>query len=212
MTLTKLNKDRQTALEASEKNRARDRMIIKFREDRIKELESRVSQLEQSDKSGQTGHDCAKCNDLTRQLIDAQQEISQWLEVADKNPLVAKLQAENAELKATRATLQAEINHTPESLTARVRGLNEMTNNLNSYLKEYCMGQGLNEMVQKREVANHEMSAKIETLEASLVEKDSQHADKVRGLSEEHETKTAALTERLESLKATYEAEKQKLE
>ena len=42
-TLTKSNKDKQKALEASEKNRARDKMIIKFREERISELESRLN-------------------------------------------------------------------------------------------------------------------------------------------------------------------------
>lgn len=131
-------------------------MIIKFREERIRELEARVNQLQNDDKSGQTGHDCQKCNDLTRQLADAQREISQWLEVADKNPLVAKLTAENTELKAQRMALQAEIKVTPDSLTARIRGLNDMTNNLNSYLKEYCMGQGLDQLVQKLEATTQE--------------------------------------------------------
>ena len=50
--------------------------------------------------------------------------------------------------------LQAEIKVTPESLTARIRGLNDMTNNLNSYLKEYCMGEGLDTLVQKLETSN----------------------------------------------------------
>ena len=44
--LTKSNKDKQKALEASEKNRARDKMIIKFREERIAELESRLAKAE----------------------------------------------------------------------------------------------------------------------------------------------------------------------
>ena len=46
--LTKSNKDKQTALEASEKNRARDKMIIKFREERIAELEARLARAEES--------------------------------------------------------------------------------------------------------------------------------------------------------------------
>ena len=36
-------------MEASEKNRSRDKMIIKFREERIAELESRLSKSEESD-------------------------------------------------------------------------------------------------------------------------------------------------------------------
>ena len=46
-TLTKSNRDKQTALEASEKNRARDKMIIKFREERITELENRLARAEE---------------------------------------------------------------------------------------------------------------------------------------------------------------------
>ncbi len=42
VALNKTNKDKQTALEASEKSRARDKMIIKFREERIAELEARL--------------------------------------------------------------------------------------------------------------------------------------------------------------------------
>ena len=46
--MTKSNKDKQTALEASEKNRARDKMIIKFREERIAELEAKLARAEES--------------------------------------------------------------------------------------------------------------------------------------------------------------------
>lgn len=48
-----------------------------------------------------------------------------------------------------------------------------MTNNLNSYLKEYCMGRGLDNMVQKLETSYQEMTSKAETLEGQLAEKDS---------------------------------------
>ena len=48
--------------------------------------------------------------------------------------------------------LQAEIKSSPESLTAYIRGLNDMTTNLNSYLKEYCMGEGLDSLVHKLEI------------------------------------------------------------
>ena len=97
-------------------------------------------------------------------------------------------------------------------MTARIRGLNDLTNNLNSYLKEYCMGEGLDTLVSKLETSNQEMSTKVETLEKDLREKEQEHGDKLRNLTEEHESKTALLNERLESLKASYEAEKQKME
>lgn len=63
-TLTKSNKDKTTALEASEKNRARDKMIIKFREERIAELESKLAKANEAGKaaeSGTTGDPCEEC-------------------------------------------------------------------------------------------------------------------------------------------------------
>ena len=56
------------------------------------------------------------------------------------------------------------------------------------------------------------MSSRVETLESELAEKDSQQAEKLRANSEEHEAKTVALTEKLEQLKASFEAEKLKIE
>ena len=81
-------------------------MIIKFREERINELESRLktTSAETSGVSGST-NDCDKCIMLSKQLEDAQKEISQWLEVADKNPQVAKLQCENSELLTAKIAL-----------------------------------------------------------------------------------------------------------
>jgi len=63
--LTKSNKDRQAALEASEKNRARDQMIIKFREERIKELEARVSKPDSTGVTAST-NDCNDCISLKK--------------------------------------------------------------------------------------------------------------------------------------------------
>ena len=62
--------------------------------------------------------------------------------MADKNPQAAKLFAEKQDLLAAKQALQNELGVTPESLTARIRGLNELTSNLNAYLKEYCMSEG----------------------------------------------------------------------
>ena len=87
---------------------------------------------------------------------------------------------------------------TPESLTARIRGLNELTNNLNAYLKEYCMSDGFDRLKQELETANQEMTTKVETLEAELSGLENQQAEKVRVLSEDHEVKMVALSEKLE--------------
>jgi len=43
---------------------------------------------------------------------------------------------------------------TPESLTARIRGLNELTNNLNAYLKEYCLNEGFDRLKEELENSN----------------------------------------------------------
>ena len=199
--LTKSNKDKQTALEASEKNRARDKMIIKFREERIAELEARLARAEESradSTAASSDAACENCPSLRKQLEDAAKEIAQWVEVADKNPQAAKLFAEKQELLATKQALQSELQVTPESLTARIRGLNELTNNLNAYLKEYCMSDGFDRLKQELETANQEMTTKVETLEAELSGLESQQAEKVRVLSEDHEVKMAALSEKLE--------------
>lgn len=139
-------------MEASEKNRARDKMIIKFREERIAELESKLANANSSsetatnDTSSAGGSKCEECPILKKQIEDAQQEISMWMEVSDKNPKAAKLFAEKEDLLAAKKQLQSELKVTPESLTARIRGLNELTNNLNAYLKEYCMDEGFDNL------------------------------------------------------------------
>lgn len=68
---------------------------------------------------------------------------------------------------------------TPESLTARIRGLNELTNDLNAYLKEYCLDEGFDRLKQELETANQDLTAKVEGLEASLGAKEEVHVQKV---------------------------------
>ena len=52
-------------------------MIIKFREERIKELEARLG-IQRDETSGISGstNDCEKCIMLNKQLEDAQKEIA----------------------------------------------------------------------------------------------------------------------------------------
>jgi len=47
---------------------------------------------------------------------------------------------------------------TPESLSARIRGLNEMTSDLNAYLKEYCMSEGFDRLKQELEQSKMELT------------------------------------------------------
>jgi len=52
------------------------------------------------------------------------------------------------------------------------------------------------------------MSTKVETLESEIREKDSDYAEKLRSLALDYESKTVLLNDKLESLKASHEAEK----
>ena len=101
---------------------------------------------------------------------------------------------------------------TPDSLTARIRGLNELTSDLNAYLKEYCMSEGFDRLKQELETITQEMTAKVEGLETELADKESVHTEKIRSLTEDHEGKMSTLNERIEELNFTFEKEKIKIE
>ena len=137
-------------------------MIINFREERLKDLESKLAKAQEESSTTPTQSD--ESDSLRKQLEDAQKEIEQWLEVADKNPQAIMLEAEKKELIAKNQTLQGELDVTPESQTARIRGLNELTNNLNAYLKEYCMSEGFDRLKEELESANQELTSKFEML------------------------------------------------
>lgn len=76
----------QQAVESFEKQCARDKMIIKFREDRINKLEQPVSK--------ETAKD-----DQAKLIADLKKEIQLWKEAADHNSQAAKLFAEKADLQ-----------------------------------------------------------------------------------------------------------------
>lgn len=90
-------------------------MIIKFREERIAELETKLAKAQDdltSSHGGETaasesghGGDCIECQSYKKQLDDANKEISQWVECAEKNPQAAKLFAEKEELLANKIAL-----------------------------------------------------------------------------------------------------------
>jgi hypothetical protein len=117
----------QAALETFEKQSSRDKMIIKFREQRIAKLEEKV------DRSG-----CTECVNLKDELAALKEERDSWKESSERNPQAAKLFVEKAELIMQKASLEAEAKVTPESLTAQIRGLNDLTESLSNYLKEHC--------------------------------------------------------------------------
>lgn len=87
-------------------------MIIKFREERISDLENKLAAVRASN-TQTTDQGCDTCSELKKQLEEAQKEISQWAEVADKTEQAAKLFAEKEELLAAKKALQDELKETP---------------------------------------------------------------------------------------------------
>lgn len=83
-----------------------------------------------------------------------------------------------------------------------------MTSDLNAYLKDYCMSEGFERLKEELELSK----GKVESLETSLADKETQHTEKVKGLSEEYEVALNALTEKLDQASSSFEIEKQKIE
>lgn len=187
-------------------------MIIKFREERISDLENKLAALRSNTKTCGDQSGCETCAELRKQLEEAQKEISQWSEVADKTEQAAKLFAEKEELLAAKRALQDELKETPQSLTARIRGLNELTNNLNAYLKEYIMSEGFDRLKEELEQSREELTTKVASLESEMQDKEKSYTEKIRSLGEEHEVQLQELNERLETMKETFKSEKVKIE
>ena len=55
-SLVEANKNKQISIEAFMKNGQRDRMVLKFREDRIHELENKLAKLKEEKTSGSTNN------------------------------------------------------------------------------------------------------------------------------------------------------------
>ena len=79
-------------------------MIIKFREERIADLEARLAKANDHSDSGSTAASDTGTlvASLMKQLDEANREISQWIECAENNPQAAKLFAEKQELLAAK--------------------------------------------------------------------------------------------------------------
>ncbi len=106
-------------MDSLEKQRQRDRMIIKFREDRISKLEV----------SGQTAGSYTE--DKSKFVQDLKKELALLKEAADSNVAQAKLFSEKQELQNQYDNLLKESKVLPDSLNAHMRSLNEMMENLN---------------------------------------------------------------------------------
>lgn len=190
-------------------------MVLKFREERISELENKLAKMKDTQDSGakptECKGDCEECKSLKVQLANAKKEAEEWKATHERNPPAAKLFAEKAELEKKLKALQDELKVTPESLTARIRGLNDMTNDLNSYLKQYCMDSQKN-LKEELENAKSELGSKVTSLEAEMALRETQHAERIKIMTSEHETKLKDLKDKMETMKANLASEKAKLE
>lgn len=65
-------------------------------------------------------------------------EVGLWKEASEHNTQAAKLFAEKSELQNRLDKVHKEVEKSPESLSHQVRGLTEMNESLNQYLKTYC--------------------------------------------------------------------------
>lgn len=107
-----------------------------------------------------------------------------WKEAADHNTHAAKLYAEKNDLFNKLEALKAEVKQSPESLTAQNRGLFELNESLNQYLKTYC--EESKKEVDK-ELVNvkidcqeklQEMAIRVQELTQIDVDKQKKYADK----------------------------------
>lgn len=194
-------------------------MVLKFREERISELENKLAKMKDTQDSGASEEakpteckgDCEECKSLKVQLANAKKEAEEWKATHERNPPAAKLFAEKAELEKRLKALQDELKVTPESLTARVRGLNDMTNDLNSYLKQYCMDSQKN-LKEELENAKSELGSKVTSLEAEMALRETQHAERIKIMTSEHEAWLKDLKDKMETMKANLASERAKLE
>jgi len=96
-------------------------------------------------------------------------EVAVWKDAADHNSQAAKLFAEKSALQSNFDSLQQELKQTPESMSAQIRSLTELTESLNQYLKQFCEESKKhleNELVK----AKSEYESKIEKLQERIDE------------------------------------------
>ena len=107
--------------------------------------------------------------------------------------------------------LKKELKASPESLTARIKGLNDLTNDLNAYLKMYCM-ESIKELKDELESTKNNHSTKIQSLEDELQKREEDFEAKLTEQQAEHEKQRGDLSGKIETMKNEYISEKTKME
>jgi hypothetical protein len=138
------------AVQSYEKQCARDKMIVKFREDRI-------SKLEQAEPKE------SKDERYEKQVRTLKQEISLLKESVESNSKAAKIHAEKEVISNKLKDLQSEVTVSPDSLSAQLRNQSELVESLNQYVKLYGE-ENKRQIEQEMSKTKLEYAEKIETL------------------------------------------------
>lgn len=120
----------QIAVEAFEKQRTRDKMIIKFRDSTIQRFSNLSDKLD-SEKS-------------KIELQNKNTEIELLNQQIELNPQAAKLFAENMTLKKENEEMKKFVDKTKDSMYAQYRSCIEFNASLNKYIKSYIEKEEMN--------------------------------------------------------------------
>jgi hypothetical protein len=139
------------------------------------------------------------------------EERDSWKESSERNPQAAKLFVEKAELVLQKAQLEAEAKVTPESLTAQIRGLNELTESLSNYLKEHCESRQ-KEREDELVTVKTQLTEQVASLEQQVQSLNAQLKDTEQQLTQDFNIQINEHIAKIEALKAQAVAEKEELQ
>lgn len=113
----------QAAVDGFEKQRTRDKMIIKFRDSTIQRFGNLADKVDSEELKKELENKIAEIENLNQQI--------------ESNPQTAKLFVENKLLKKEKEELKKIVDNTMDSLSSQYRSAIEFTATLNKYIKEY---------------------------------------------------------------------------
>ena len=113
----------QSTIDSFEKQRTRDKMIIKFRDSTISKFTNLGDKLDSESSK--------------YEIQNRQSEIDLLKQQIESNPQTAKLFVENKILKKEKTELKKNVDQTSDSLHSQYKSAVEFTASLNKYIKEY---------------------------------------------------------------------------
>lgn len=187
----------QSAIESFEKQRTRDKMIIKFRDSTIDKFGNLTDKLDNAESK--------------KEIMQKIQEIELLNQQIESNPLTAKLFVENNILKKDRSELKKIVDKTSDNLHSQYRSAIEFTASLNKYVKDYIEREEMDrdeivradfeEEVNRLEEIIYQSNANNERLNKEIMEIDHEKEEVVKQvieLKQEIESVKKTATEELE--------------